>query len=74
MSENPYRGYRFPREIISYAVWVYYRFAASFRDVEEMMASRGVLVSYESVRRWCEKFGQLYTETAWPDRRQVAFG
>ena len=60
MSEDPYRGHRFPREIISSAVWFYYRFAASFRDVEEVMASRGVLVSYESVRRWCEKFGNQY--------------
>ncbi len=60
MSDNPYRGHRFPREIISYAVWFYYRFAVSFRDVEEAMASRGVLVSYETVRRWCEKFGHLY--------------
>src|ERR687889_357132 len=61
MSPDPYRGYRFPREIISYAVWFYYRFAVSFRDTEEAMASRGVLVSYETVRRWCEKFGHLYS-------------
>lgn len=60
MSDNPYRGHRFPREIISYAVWFYYRFAVSFRDVEEAMASRGVLVSYETVRRWCDKFGRAY--------------
>ena len=60
MSGNPYRGHRFPREIISYAIWFYYRFAVSFRDVEEAMASRGVLVSYETVRRWCEKFGHLF--------------
>ena len=49
-----------PREIISYAVWFYYRFAASFRDVEDAIAARGVLVSYESVRRWCYKFGHMY--------------
>jgi putative transposase len=61
MSDNPYRGHRFPREIISYAVWFYYRFAVSFREAEEeAMASRGVLVSYETIRRWCEKFGPLY--------------
>jgi putative transposase len=58
--DNLYRGQRFPREIISYAVWFYYRFAVSFRDVEEAMASRGVIVSYESIRRWCDKFGHLY--------------
>ena len=60
MSDNPYRGHRFPREVISYAVWFYYRFAVSFRDVEEAMASRGVLVSYETVRCWCDKFGHLF--------------
>jgi transposase-like protein len=55
VSDNPYRGHRFPREIISYAVWFYDRFAVSFRDAEEAMAARGVLVSYETVRRWCDK-------------------
>ena len=59
MSGNPYRGHRLPREIISYCVWFYFRFGVSFRDVEEM-ASRGVLVSYETIRRWCDKFGQDY--------------
>ena len=58
MSGNPYRGHRFPKEIISHSVWLYFRFGVSFRDVEELMAARGVLVSYETVRRWCEKFGQ----------------
>ena len=58
MSGNPYRGHRFPKEIISYCIWLYFRFGVSFRDVEEMMAARGVLVSYETVRRWCDKFGQ----------------
>ena len=62
MLDSRYRGHRFPREIISYAVWFYYRFAVSFRDVEEALASRGVLVSYETVRRWCDKFGHLYTK------------
>ena len=72
MSGNPYRGHRFPREIISYAVWFYYRFAASFRDVEDAMAARGVLVSYETVRRWCDKFGHLYV--AGLRRRRVRTG
>ncbi len=48
-----YRGYRFPTEIISYAVWLYYRFALSHRDVEELLAERGVQVSYEAIRVWC---------------------
>src|SRR5919108_1648897 len=58
---NPdYRGYRFPPEIISYAVWLYHRFCLSFRDVEELLAERGVTVSYEAVRQWCLKFGQAF--------------
>ncbi len=57
---SPYRGYRFPPEIISYAVWLYHRFCLSFRDVEELLAERGVTVSYEAVRQWCLKFGQEF--------------
>jgi putative transposase len=45
--DNPYRGHRFPKEIISECVWLYFRFGVSFRDVEEMVAARGVVVSYE---------------------------
>ena len=60
MSDTAYRGHRFPKEIISYAVWFYYRFTVSFRDVEEVLATRNVLVSYESIRRWCEKFGHQF--------------
>jgi putative transposase len=60
VSDSPYRGHRFPDEIISYCVWLYFRFGVSFRDVEEMMASRGVLLSYETVRRWCDKFGKQF--------------
>ena len=55
-----YRGHRFSKEIISWCVWLYFRFGVSFRDVEEMMAARGVLLSYETVRRWCEKFGRQF--------------
>jgi transposase-like protein len=51
---------RFPREIISYAVWLYYRFTMSFPDVEEATASLCMLVSYETVRRWSDKFGHLF--------------
>jgi hypothetical protein len=60
VSDNPYRGYRFPREIISHCVWLYFRFGVSFPDVEELMAARGVLVSYETVWRWCDKFGRPF--------------
>ena len=52
-----YRCHRFPGEIISHAVWLYHTFSLSFRDVELLLAERGVIVSYESVRRWCLKFG-----------------
>jgi putative transposase len=55
-----YRRHRFPAEIISHCVWLYFRFALSFRDVEEMLAMRGVSLSYETVREWCLKFGQTY--------------
>jgi putative transposase len=55
-----YRGYRFPGEIISHAVWLYFRFALSHRDVEELLAERGVQVSYEAIRRWCQRFGPTF--------------
>ena len=51
-----YHGYRFPSEIISHAVWLYYRFALSFRDVEDLLAQRGVTVTYETIRQWCLGF------------------
>lgn len=56
----PYKGHRDPVEVISHCVWLYFRFPLSFREVEELMLERGVLVSYETVRRWCLKFGQAY--------------
>ena len=59
---NPYRGHRFPREIISEVVWLYFRLSVSYRDVEEMMARRGVQLTYETVREWCGKFGSHFAE------------
>ena len=56
---SPFRGYRFPPEIITHAVWLYHRFALSHRDVEELLAERGIQVSYEAIRLWCRKFGPL---------------
>ncbi len=58
-----YAGYRFPAEIIAHAVWLYFRFALSYRDVEELLAERGVLVTYETIRRWSRTFGQTYANT-----------
>src|ERR1700740_2618023 len=55
-----YKGFRFPPEIISHAVWLYFRFSLSFRDVEELLAQRGIVVTYETVRQWCLTFGQMY--------------
>jgi len=53
-----YAGHRFPAEVISYAVWLYFRFPLSLRMVEEMLAARGIIVSHETVRQWARKFGQ----------------
>ena len=60
MHSTKYRGYRFPPEIISHSVWLYYRFSLSFHDVEELLARRGVLVTYETIRQWCRTFGPEY--------------
>ena len=55
-----YKGFRYPVEVISHCVWLYHRFPLSFREVEEMMMERGVVVSHETLRQWCQKFGQTY--------------
>ena len=55
-----YKGFRFPAEIISHCIWLYFRFSLSFRDVEEIMAERGVVLTYETIRQWCLKCGQTY--------------
>src|SRR4051812_33854896 len=57
---SSYAGYRFPAEVISHAVWLYFRFPLSLRMVEEMLAARGIIVSHESVRQWALKFGQHF--------------
>jgi putative transposase len=59
-SVSLYHRHRFPAEIINHCVWLYFRFALSFRDVEEMLAMSGVALSYETVREWYLKFGQTY--------------
>ena len=60
MSTGLYKRHRFPAEVISHCVWLYYRFCLSFRDVEELMLERGIKLTYEAVRRWCLKFGGEY--------------
>ena len=56
-----YHGYRFPSDIISHAVWLYHRFCLSFRDAEDLLAQRGIVVTYETIRHWCQTFGPAYT-------------
>jgi putative transposase len=59
-SPEMYRRHRFPIEVVEQGVWLYFRFALSYRNVEEMMAKRGVHMKYETVRMKCRKFGALY--------------
>src|SRR5215210_2942135 len=59
-AKSPYAGYRFPGEVISHAVWLYFHFPLSLRMVEEMLAARGIDVSHETVRQWARKFGQSF--------------
>ena len=69
---NQYKRHRFPAEIIQHAVWLYYRFNLSHRDIEDLLAVRGIVVSYESIRLWCNKFGPRYAREL--KRRHQGFG
>lgn len=60
MNPVSYRRHRFPPSIIRYAVWLCYRFSLSYRDIEDLLAERGIDISYETIRRWCLKFGLAY--------------
>jgi putative transposase len=57
---NPYKRHSYPPDIIAHCVWLYFCFCLSYRDVEELLFARGVIVSYEAIRKWCRKFGQRY--------------
>jgi putative transposase len=57
---NPYKRHRFPTAIISHWVWLHFRFCLSIRDIEELRLERRVILTYEAVRSWCRKFGQVY--------------
>jgi putative transposase len=74
MTRQPpsYHGYRFPPKIISHAAWLYHRFCLSFRDAEDLLAQRGVTVTYETIRQWCRTFGPAYARTL--RRRQGRMG
>ena len=67
-----YKRHRFPPEIIQYAVWLYHRFNLSQRDIEDLLAERGIVVSYESIRLWCNKFGPQYARRL--KRRHQGYG
>ena len=69
---NTYKRHRFPPDIISYAVWLYYRFNLSHRDIEDLLAERGIIVSREAIRLWCNKFGALYARRL--ERRHQGYG
>ena len=76
---NTYKRHRFPPDIISYAVWLYYRFNLSHRDIEDLLAERGITVSRESIRLWCIKFGALYArrlkrKQSLPGEQRECFG
>lgn len=60
VSAPTYKNHRYPIEIVARAVWLYFRFNLSLRDVEEMLLDRGIVVSYETIRRWCRKHGPDY--------------
>jgi putative transposase len=62
-SSNTYRGFRFPADIIEHAVWLYHCFSLSLRDVELILAARGIVVSYESIRDWGLRFGRMFANT-----------
>jgi putative transposase len=65
-----YKHHRFPPQVIARAVWLYFRFPLSLRLVEEMLLERGVVVSYETIRRWGRKFGQLRRALSRRERTQ----
>jgi len=69
---NTYKRHRFPPDIISYAVWLYYRFNLSHRDIEDILAERGITISREAIRLWCIKFGAIYTRRL--KRKHRGFG
>ncbi len=66
-----FKGHRFPPEIIEYVVWLYFRFSLSFRDVEDLLAERGITVSHETVRFWVGKFSSKYTKSIRRDRARA---
>ncbi len=71
-SATLYKRHRFPPEIIQYAVWLYHRFNLSHRDIEDLLAEKGIVVTHESIRLWCIKFGPAYARKL--RRRHLGYG
>jgi putative transposase len=71
-TSNLYKRHRFPSEIIQYTVWLYHRYNLSHRDIEDLLSERGITVSYESIRLWCNKFGPHYAKRL--KRRHQGYG
>ena len=71
-SASLYKRHRFPPQIIQHAVWLYHRFNLSVRDIEDLLAERGILVTYESIRLWCIKFGPKYARRL--RRKHLGYG
>ncbi len=65
------KGFRYPREIIAYAVWAYHRLALSTADVEDLLAARGVIVSREAIRLWVNRFGRHFADCVRRDRPRI---
>lgn len=66
-----YRRHRFPLEVVEQYIWLYFRFALSYRNIEELMAKYGVQLTYETIREWCQKFGPLYAAQLRKKRARV---
>ena len=70
-NSNIYAGYRYPAQIISHAVWLYHRFTLSFCDIEELLADRCIVVSYEAILEGCKKYGVIYCNQIKRNRGQL---
>ena len=70
-NSNLYVGYRYPAQIISHTFSLYHRFTLCFRDIEELLAARGIVVTYETIRQWCKKYGNIYCNQIKKNRGQL---
>ncbi len=68
---DPYKGCRFSKSVISFAIHYYYRYKISLRDLSEMLQDRGLSVTYETIRNWCQSWGPVYARGIRPKRRSA---